>query len=238
MLFWLSITVSILCILKTAPTLSVGAPTPLGVGEKYNGINFWDGLFLLSSWQLFNLKVWQNYIAGFLDYSYAISATLCFLLAVLYAKRRGLGINYSLSYSELKRVGKWIVFLAAILIPLGMQLSFLRWNPNLDLHFAIQTAVGYFLFVATVEEIIFRGIIYNLLCRSIRREFALIITTILFAVIATHIASGNEFPNYRYVTMAFVAGLAYGLAYMKTGSIVAPIIIHGSVDTIWRIFLS
>lgn len=223
MAFWLSITLSIGCILKT---------------KKTHLWNRWDVLFLFSSWQMFNIKVWQNYISSLTDYPYEVSAALCTLLAVCYAYRRGLNINYSFTWPELKKLFWWLAGLAAILIPLGLKMNFLEFNPRLDPQFVLYTSVSYLLFVATVEEIIFRGIIFNLLRREMRDWCALLITTVLFATIYSHICGYGMFPNFRYVGMAFIAGLAYGLVYLKTKSIVAPIVIHGFVDAIWRIFLS
>lgn len=214
---------SVFCILKT---------------EKDHQWNRWDILFLLSSWQMFNLKIWQRYIGISMDYSYEISALLCFLLAVCYSHRRGLNINYSFTWPELKKLFWWLAALAAVLIPLGLKMNFLKFNPRLDPGFIVWTAVSYLLFVATVEEIIFRGIILTLLRRKMQDWCALLITTILFATIFSHICGHGLFPNFRYVGLAFLAGLAYGLVYLKTKSIIAPIVIHGSVDTIWRIFLS
>jgi len=223
MAFWLSIALSIGCILKT---------------KKTDQWNRWDLLFLLSSWQMFNFRIWQNYVATSLPYSYEISASLCFLLAVCYAHRRRLDIKYTFSWPELKKLFWWVAALAVILIPIGLKINFLKFNFHSDPEFIIWTTVGYLFFVATVEEIIFRGIIFNLLRRKMCDLVAILITTILFATIYSHICSGNSFPNFKYVFMAFIAGLAYGLAYLKTKSIVAPIIIHGFVDAVWRIFLS
>lgn len=223
MAFWLSIALSMTCILKT---------------QKTHQWNRWDILFLLSSWQMFNFKIWQNYIGAYLDYSYEISATLCFLLAVGYAYRRGLEIDYSFTWPELKKLFWWLAALAGILIPLGLKMNFLKFNPRLDPQFIIWTAVSYLLFVATVEEIIFRGIILNLFRRQMKDWCALLITTVLFATIFSHICGHGLFPNFRYVGLAFIAGLVYGLVYVKTKSLVAPIVVHGSVDAIWRIFLS
>jgi len=223
MAFWLSIAISIFCILKI---------------ERSHQWNKWDTLFMLSSWQIFNLKFWQNYLGSYANYSYEISASICFLLAVIYAYRRGLNINYRFSWVELKKLFWWLAALAAILIPLGLKMNFLKFNPRLDPGFIVWTTVSYFLFVATIEEIIFRGIIFNLLRRHMQDWCALLITTFLFATIYTHICGYGWIPNFRYVGMAFIAGLAYGLSYMKTKSIVAPMVIHGAVDAIWRIFLS
>lgn len=187
---------------------------------------------------MFNLKIWQRYISASTDYPYEVSASLCFLLAVCYAHRRGLNINYSFTWPELKKLFWWLAALAGILIPLGLKLNFLKFNPHLDPKFITWTIVSYLLFVATVEEIIFRGIIFNLLRRKMYDWAAMLITTLLFATIYSHICGYGWIPNFRYVGLAFVAGLAYGLIYLKTKSIVAPIVIHGLVDAIWRIFLS
>ncbi|MBU6142327.1 CPBP family intramembrane metalloprotease, partial [Patescibacteria group bacterium] len=199
MLFYISIAVSLYCILKT---------------KRTHQWNRWDTLFLLSSWEAFNFKVWQHTLAPVTGYGYEVAALLCLGLSAWYAKRRGIDIGYTMPAGELGRIMRWLALLAVIIIPLGLWLGFITGNTKPDWSAAIPTIAEYILFVGTIEEIVFRGIIFNLLRRSMKTWLALLITTILFATIATHIAGYGTFPNWRYVGMAFVAGLAYGLVYL------------------------
>jgi len=224
MIFWLSILLSIFCILQT----------------KYSdkGLNRWDILFLLSSWQIFNFGEWETYFSDSVTAPYEISAGMLSLLALWYIYRRGITLGIKFSKSDFLLILKSLVLLSLILIPVGLYVGFLKFNPNLNTKFIICTTFEYILFVGLTEELVFRGILQNLLEKSLKTPYAIIITSGLFAIIYSHITGGSGFPNWTYVSFAFVAGLAYGTAYVKSRSIWVPIIIHGLVDTIWRVILS
>jgi hypothetical protein len=49
MVFWLSIFLSSICILKTK--------------KSERQVGRWDVLFFLSSWQIFDLLIWRDYLA-------------------------------------------------------------------------------------------------------------------------------------------------------------------------------
>jgi hypothetical protein len=44
------------------------------------------------------------------------------------------------------------------------------------------------------------------------------------------------FPNWRYVLLATVAGWFYGSAFVKGGNLMASVLTHAMVDTVWRTF--
>lgn len=220
MLFGISVAVSLYCILKTRQT---------------HQWNRWDTLFLLSSWEMFNFKVWQHALAPVTGHGYEIAALLCLGFSVWYAQRRGIEIGYSMPAGELGRIVRTLAILAVVIIPIGLWLGFITGSAKPDWSAVIPTIAEYILFVGTIEEVVFRGIVLNLLKRSMKTWLALLITTILFATIATHIAGYGIFPNWRYVGMAFIAGLAYGAIYLETGSIIAPILLHGLVDALWHL---
>jgi membrane protease YdiL (CAAX protease family) len=43
------------------------------------------------------------------------------------------------------------------------------------------------------------------------------------------------YPNWKYVGLATIAGLFYGRAWMKTGSLLPGALIHALVDTLWHL---
>ncbi|MBI3046234.1 MAG: CPBP family intramembrane metalloprotease [Candidatus Harrisonbacteria bacterium] len=224
MLFWLSIALSLCCILKTKNT---------------NSLNRWDILFFLSSWQIFNLKIWQNYLIDLgLGYAYEISATILILLALFYLKNRGIKLNFSFSKYELLLIRDYLAMLAVLILPIGFAIGFLKFHPIENPKLILETFAGYFLFVAPSEELIFRGLILNLLRKWVNDWLALLITTAIFACIYSHLSGGGIFPNWKYVGLAFLAGLIYGLAYLESENIIVPILVHGATDAVWRIFLS
>ncbi len=223
MWFWLSILLSVFCILKTE--------------KSERGLTAWDVLFLLSSWQIFNLKIWQAYLApGINGNAYYPSATILILLLCWFMKRRGLNPGIRLSASDAKLVLKSLGVLL-ILIPIGLGMGFLNFSPEISLKFMASSALTYTIFVGIPEELVFRGILQNLLERNLKNPWlAAILSNILFAFIYTHLTGQGIFPNWKYVGLAFAAGLVYAGSYLKSSNILVPVSVHGLVDAIRDVF--
>lgn len=68
-----------------------------------------------------------------------------------------------------------------------------------------------------IEEILYRGIIFNLLLKKYSVNISLIVSSLIFAFV--HL----RFIGFGYL---FLYGLLFGFAYYKTKSIFTPIIIH------------
>ncbi len=238
MIFWSSVFLSLSCILSAGDAVLVGRQGSAS-GGKTCQLNKWDILFFLSSWQMFNLGIWQNYLATTqVADPYRIASFLCGLLTIFYIVRSDIKISAAISREAVKEWLMWTIILLGILLPIGFSIGFLRWNPKLEMNLLKTIILDYFIFVAITEELVWRGLFYNLAKRIMSDKSALLLTTAFFAVIYTHIASGGHFPNWPYVGMAFLAGGAYGISYYRTGNILVPILIHGTVDSIWRIFFS
>jgi hypothetical protein len=149
--------------------------------------------------------------------------------------RRLDGIGYSLSWSanqSLIILGA-IAIIAAVDIPGGMALKFLHWAPgHVPLKSLPASIFGVFFFTAWPEEFVFRGLLQNMLSRTIKNENAgLLAASIIFGL--SHIANGY-FPNWRYALLATFAGLCYGFTWRKTGNIFASALVHTTVDVIWH----
>ena len=59
-----------------------------------------------------------------------------------------------------------------------------------------------------------------------------IVASIIFGL--SHIDHG-VFPNWRYVLLATVAGIFYGLAWRRTKSMFPAAVVHTLVDTTWHL---
>ena len=95
-------------------------------------------------------------------------------------------------------------------------------------------ALGIFIFIAVPEELLFRGIIQNILEKEVgHRSLALGVAALIFG--AAHLNNGSS-PDWRYFLLATLAGWFYGRAYVKTRNLMAPALLHTLVDTVWRGF--
>jgi membrane protease YdiL (CAAX protease family) len=149
--------------------------------------------------------------------------------------RRLDGAGYSLSWSVNQgyALATGFIIVAAIDIPAGLALHFLHWAPG---HAGWKSlplaALGIFFFTAWPEEFVFRGLLQNMLSRSMKNENAgWGVASVLFGL--SHVANGF-FPNWKYALLATIAGLCYGWVWRKTGTIFGSALLHAAVDTIWH----
>ena len=88
--------------------------------------------------------------------------------------------------------------------------------------------------VALAEEFFFRGFLQQLLARGLHSKIAaLLVTSVLFGLV--HLPF-RHFPNWRFAIVAGLAGVFYGIAYMRAHSVRACMVTHALVVTTWRVF--
>jgi membrane protease YdiL (CAAX protease family) len=138
--------------------------------------------------------------------------------------RSGFGWSFAFNY----------VVYAAIAIFLGIKIGFLTYAPSLHRGVPIPiAALGILFFTAWPEEFLFRGILQNLLARTLKNEWAgLAVASVIFGLSHLHHAPA---PNWKYALMATIAGLFYGHAWMKTRSLVPGALVHAAVDISWHV---
>jgi membrane protease YdiL (CAAX protease family) len=125
---------------------------------------------------------------------------------------------------------------AAIAVPLGLVLGFIHLNFDAAGLWRAPAMVGViFLFNALPEEILFRGLIQNWIekCTAMRTG-SLLISSVIFG--ASHLNNGAPLPNYRYMLMASIAGVFYGLAWRSRRNVLTSSITHTLVNTSWNLF--
>jgi len=126
-------------------------------------------------------------------------------------------------------------------IPLGLGMGFLKVNivwpgwPDF-----LGMILGGYLLIALAEEILFRGVIQNLLTgRWGHWVYGLMAAAIIFG--ASHLNNstpGFPEPNWAYMLMATVAGVAYGWVWWKTGKVTASALTHMSVNLLWAVLFA
>lgn len=125
---------------------------------------------------------------------------------------------------------------APIAVVLGLLLGFLHFHALIPSGGRVLLAWLFtFFFIAVPEELFFRGWMQNLLERRVGPARALLITSTLFGL--AHFNKRAAVFNWRYVLLAALAGIFYGLAWRQERRVGASAITHASVDTIWAIWL-
>jgi len=145
------------------------------------------------------------------------------------------------------------LFIAFFAIPIGFSTSFIRQSTELGPYWQFPVILlGIFLFTGLPEEIVFRGLIHNLLAGRFKKSKSelpvLLISSIIFGLahinnsdppfIFVHFFGLDWTIPWAYVILASIAGWFYGLAYIRTGSILAPALLHAIVDGWWSYFFN
>ncbi len=148
----------------------------------------------------------------------------------------GVGYEWRLTAGDWLEGTKQLILFSAVGIPLGLAMRFIAWHPRQGGILPIASSfVGIFLFIAVAEELFFRGILQNLLEKTVANKYtARGVASAVFGM--SHIYHG--FPNWRYVIMAAVAGWFYGTAWHSRRNIIPACIVHAAVDSLWRHFLT
>lgn len=162
----------------------------------------------------------------------ALSVGVCAFVLL----RRMDGIGYAITWQAGFGANVAIHFLifSVIAVALGLQIGFLKFDPTLArLRSLPLTVVGITFFTAWPEEFLFRGVLQNLLSRSLKSRWTgLAIASVIFGL--SHILHA-PYPNWKYVFLATVAGLFYGHVWMKTGSLFPGALVHALVDVSWHV---
>jgi membrane protease YdiL (CAAX protease family) len=167
--------------------------------------------------------------------------------------------NVGFTY-RLTRVDCWIgarsfLLFMPIALLVGFPTDFIGLSDHLPgLSKMVTSFLGIAFFIALPEEILFRGVIHNLIEKRVSHRkngmvLALTISSIIFGL-----AHGNNnnppFFNINfgslgiwqvpwvYILLATIAGYFYGWAYIKTRKVTAAAITHLLVDWFWSNFFS
>lgn len=121
---------------------------------------------------------------------------------------------------------------APVLILLGIAIGFIP-PPHFPAKSvgAMAAAVGViFAGTALPEEILFRALIQNLLMRRFGRGIKiLLLASFIFG--CAHLDNGPQaLPNWRYMILATIAGVAYGYVYQRSSTVLSSAALHCLVD--------
>jgi membrane protease YdiL (CAAX protease family) len=156
---------------------------------------------------------------------------LALFIYLLFIRRINTGFSFLISGKEwLITVGATMVMIiVGALMSGGFQQIVTAWKRILPKKIII-TGIYMFFWVATSQEILFRGIIQNFLSQWFGPWAALIFGAIIFGL--AHI----NYNGPKMVLIATCAGLAYGSVYLFTGNVLCSVICHTLTNVYWKTF--
>jgi membrane protease YdiL (CAAX protease family) len=227
--------------IRRAATMAALIFVPIGLAVAADGAaagTWQDFLAIIGIWIFvkFSPSHWLwPYPGGRLAYVMTVLVAVNSALASFLLVRRAKGIGYVLGWGKqwtFYTVGSLLMF-ACIAIPLGISMHFIQFAPQWHRWTTfVGLSIAILIFTAWPEELLFRGLLQNFLSRASKSELAGWWTaSVLFGL--SHITNMG-FPNWRYVILATIAGIFYGLTWRKTGSIFASALVHAAVDAVWH----
>lgn len=215
------------------PTLILFTKNNQG-GEK--NISWQDFAAILLIWLPFDFRLLNGIWVGKVVYAFNVLAafSLATILFVIYRRVDDVGYHFRLNREILYQGLINFLLFVPLAIGLGLVTGFLIWSPSGQKFLPVfLTGLGIFLFTALPEELLFRGLIQNLLAKKFgSNNLALVITSIVFGL--AHLNNAPYPKNMTYCCLATLAGFFYGRAYFATRSILAAAITHALVDTVWH----
>jgi membrane protease YdiL (CAAX protease family) len=170
---------------------------------------------------------------GFLHtVAYAIAIVLGLTLFLGFRTFPGMKFNLPRRKRDLWLPLAGFAMLAPVLAVVGRALGFIP-PPHLPVQSAgrMALAAGLIYFgTALPEEILFRSLIQNLLMQRFGSGTGtLLAASVIFG--CAHLDNGPQpLPNWRYMILATVAGLAYGKVFQKASSVLSSAGLHMLVD--------
>ena len=146
-------------------------------------------------------------------------------LCLLHIYRHKLSLKQLFGFSKGKLL-KYTLIGIAIGLPMGtgeyLILQPAPASPTFEIGYLLRDIVYMFLFVGLAEELLFRALIQRDLSAAFGWKWGLFAASVMFAVM--HL-TWRSVPELGFV---FIAGIVLGGLYLKTNSLVAPIVAHGA----------
>lgn len=216
------------------------APTVLAASASGRAPGWWQDYAAMLVITLPIKLGWLRALFPFPDYRLVYALTVLMgvnaALAAFLFVRRIEGIGYVAGWGRGwgRAYAVPLALIAAIDIPLGIKLRFISFGPrHNDWRLMGLNVVAILLFTAVPEELLFRGLLQNVLGKTLASERAgWIVASMVFGF--SHIGNGR-FPNWKYVLLATIAGFFYGYAWRKSRSLFPGALVHATVDGLWHL---
>jgi len=167
----------------------------------------------------------------FINQQYLLPAVYtCILgLCFLHIFQKELSLRDILGMPEKKRIIPYVL-IGTIGIPLGLcEYLILRpapFSPDFSIKYLLLNLFYMVCFVGLGEELLFRGLIQRNLTQLFGWKWGLVGSSLLFSIM--HL-TWRSIPELFFV---FLAGLVFGYFYIRTGSLLTSIMIHGINNTV------
>jgi membrane protease YdiL (CAAX protease family) len=200
-----------------------------------------DFAIILMLWLPLEFSAGQHLIPkpaqGFL-HSVAYGMAILLALTIFLGFRALPGMKFNLpSARDLAYGVAAFLACAPILIAAGRLLGFIP-PMHAPAHPGSIGATFGIIFVGTAlpEEILFRSLIQNWLMQSFGfTNRMLLVAAFIFG--CAHLDNGPQpLPNWRYMILATIAGIAYGKAFQKSSSVFSSVACHALVDATKHVF--
>jgi membrane protease YdiL (CAAX protease family) len=213
-------------------------------GARGTEPSLWDLAAVAAIWLPFDagwLKSIWTWPAGGGAYIFNTALAVGLTVTLFQAWRGVPGLNVRLAVGRegwrIAALG-FLAFLA-VALPFGFVTDFIAWQPVTEPARYAVLPLAIFFFIALPEELLFRGLLQDLLSRwPSTKALALPLTAVIFG--ATHLnnAGADGLPgDWRYFVLATVAGLVYGWIYLRTRRLTAAALTHAAVDAVWVLLL-
>ncbi len=163
---------------------------------------------------------------------------LGFLLFLVIRPLKRVGYTYKLTKGDVWHALLGLGAFAVIGMPLGVAMGFIRLGlAPFDAGEWLLRLVAIYFLNALPEELLFRGAIQNLIEQRFGRNAGtLILSAIIFGLShLNNVTAHYGPPNWPYVLMATLAGLAYGWAWRRSEKITASALTHTLVNFTWAV---
>jgi membrane protease YdiL (CAAX protease family) len=191
---------------------------------------FMAGTYMVVGFRTFYADPWDGLRVDFLGQLMWIRIGIVALIVI--RRFEGTGFGFWPDGREWRIGVKHFLYFLPLAVALAYGLDFARLSLAQDWWYkAPATFIGILWVVALAEELFFRGLLQQWLCRWLRPAAGVVATAILFG--AAHLPF-REFPNWKFALLAAVAGWFYGRAFIEGRGIRAAMVSHALVVTTWR----
>jgi membrane protease YdiL (CAAX protease family) len=223
--------IRLLALAGLPPLIYIAAPVRTGAKVSWQDAIVWTWLVMLMLLRKWN-GIWN--VPASLDFMARLCMTVVASWCWVFVRPvPGLGYSFSISVATLRAASLNFILFALIAIPAGLATHFATWAPRWRglLNYSI-SYVEIFLFIAWLEELLFRGFLQSLLSSTLKSaRLGQLVASVAFGF--SHILLAPA-PNWRYVALASIAGWFYGNAFRQSESLLASSLAHALVDAAWR----